>query len=73
MIFKGTITARFSPIELKLLRDVSNVANNTNQIAKRLNSLEADKITIAMAENAVATLNSLLSQVTVQEKSAIEQ
>ena len=69
LIFKGNVIARLSPTELKLLRDVANLSNNTNQIAKRLNSMDADKITVALAEDAIAKLHNILSEA---QKSKIE-
>ena len=38
MTLKGTIKSRFSVDELDLLRKVAGVANNVNQISKRLNT-----------------------------------
>ncbi len=40
LILNGTITAPFSPDELRIMRQISGVANNVNQIAKHLNSGE---------------------------------
>lgn len=37
MIFKGQIHAPLSPIELKLMVDLSGMANNLNQAMKRVN------------------------------------
>lgn len=59
----GKVEARLKPTELKLLRDVANVGNNINQIAKKLNSLETDRITIAMAEEAIGKIHLILDNV----------
>lgn len=59
----GKVEARLSPTELKLLRDVANAGNNINQIAHKLNSLETDRITIAMAEETIASIHKLLTDI----------
>lgn len=59
----GQVEARMSPSQLKLCRDLVNLGTNLNQIARKLNSLETDKITVAMAEEAVLEIHKMLSSV----------
>jgi hypothetical protein len=69
MICKGRVVSKLNPVELKLLRDVANVANNCNQIAKKLNQLETDKVTIALAEESISKLHEILSDAHIKKNS----
>ena len=59
-ILNTKIEARLSTRELKLLRDLAALGNNTNQIAKRLNEGQVDKLSAAMAEDVVMKISALL-------------
>ncbi len=61
MIRKGKVESPISKEELKLLRDIANVGNNLNQISKKLNQLNSDKITLAVAQQSIQKINEILN------------
>lgn len=63
MISKGKVVSPLSWSELRMLRELSSLASNTNQIAKKLNQSSNDKITIALAEEIIQTIHSVLSSI----------
>jgi len=68
LVEKGKVVAPLSASELKLLRDFSGAANNVNQIAKKLNQLNTDKISIAVAKDVIAKMDRLLEDFQKQKQ-----
>jgi uncharacterized protein (DUF1778 family) len=60
MIFKGHVVSHFSPEEMKLMVQLTGMANNLNQAMKRAHQDKASTIRMDELQNIIEKISSLL-------------